>query len=79
MARMPDGWIIPVESDGLEVRFKEPRELVMCKNCLYFCDMSDMGKTDQCSYRSVMGPDGEIQFTFYTIPEAYCAWAERRE
>ena len=36
MARMPDGWVITVESDrkSLEVRRTGSRELVMCKNCL---------------------------------------------
>lgn len=37
MARMPDGWVIVAESDklGVEVRLRESRELVMCKNCVY--------------------------------------------
>lgn len=33
MARMPDGYVLTVESDGKEWRLKESRELVMCKNC----------------------------------------------
>lgn len=53
--------------------------VVRCRDCLYFCDMSGTGKTDICSYHSVMGPDGEIDSPFYTTPEAYCAWAERRD
>ena len=53
--------------------------VVRCRDCLYFCDMSDMGKTDQCTYHSVMGADGEIENMFYTTPEAYCAWGERRD
>ena len=38
MARMPDGWVVTVESDsmGLEVRLKGSRELVLCKNCKYY-------------------------------------------
>lgn len=53
--------------------------VIRCQDCLYFCDMSDMGKGYQCSYHSVMGPDGEIENMFYTAPEAYCAWGERRD
>ena len=53
--------------------------IIRCRDCLYFCDMSGTGKTDICSYHSVMGPDGEIDSPFYTTPEAYCAWAERRD
>lgn len=33
MARMPDGWVITTEVNGLEVRLHEPKELVLCKNC----------------------------------------------
>lgn len=35
MARMPDGWVITVESDrkALEVRISGSRELVTCKSC----------------------------------------------
>ena len=33
MARMPDGWVVTVEADKLEVRIKESRELVLCKSC----------------------------------------------
>lgn len=33
MARMPDGWVVFVEADKLEVRIKESRELVLCKHC----------------------------------------------
>ena len=35
MARIPDGWVVTVESDikSLEVRIAGSRELVLCKNC----------------------------------------------
>lgn len=33
MARMPDGYVFTVESDGEEWWLKEARELVMCKSC----------------------------------------------
>lgn len=46
MARMPDGWIITAESDGLNVRLKESRELVMCKSCKYADTFSDAENTD---------------------------------
>lgn len=38
MARIPDGWIITVESDrlGTEVQLKGGRELVMCKHCKWW-------------------------------------------
>ena len=53
--------------------------VVRCKDCLYFCDMSNMGKGYQCSYHSVIRSDGELENIFYTAPEAYCAWGERRD
>ena len=53
MARMPDGWVIVAESDklGVEVRLKESRELVMCKNCIYYRENNhDRGDDSRCAY-----------------------------
>lgn len=38
MARTPDGLVIIAEPDelGVEMRLKEARELVMCKNCKHW-------------------------------------------
>lgn len=46
MARMPDGWVIVAESDelGVEVRLRETRELVMCKNCKFWEEQPSDGK-----------------------------------
>ena len=56
MARMPDGWVVTTEADGLEVRLKESRELVMCKSCKYhteggLCTRIDIytGKNHYCA------------------------------
>ena len=69
MARMPDGWVVTVEADGLDVRLKESRELVMCKNCKWW-------DKDQTT-------DGVKGFCPNTgcceQPDFYCADGERRD
>ena len=67
MARMPDGWVIIAEADerGVEVRLKESRELVMCKNCKY-------AQTD-VMYHDIWC-DGIIR-----NPDWFCADGERRD
>lgn len=71
MARMPDGWVIVAEFDklGVEVRLKEYRELVMCKNCKWW-------DKDQTT-------DGVKGFCPNTgcceQPDFYCADGERRD
>ena len=68
MARMPDGWVIVAESDklGVEVRLKEYRELVMCKNCAWY-DPEPHGDVPMC-YKGLG----------YTHPDDYCSKGERR-
>lgn len=71
MARMPDGWVVTVESDrkSLEVRITGSRELVMCKNCKWW-------DKDQTT-------DGAKGFCPNTgcceQPDFYCADGERRD
>ena len=68
MARMPDGWVIVAESNelGVEVRLKEYRELVMCKNCKHY-DEEPGGDVMMC-YRGMGWPD----------PNDYCSMGERK-
>ena len=70
MARMPDGWVITVESDrkGMEVRLRETKELVMCKSCVYFCpNVHDRGDDSRCAL-----------WNAETRADDYCSKAERR-
>ena len=67
MARMPDGYVLTVESDGKEWRLKEARELVMCKNCKHY-DEEPGGDVRMC-YCGMGWPD----------PNDYCSNGERRE
>lgn len=66
MARMPDGYVLTVESDGKEWRLKESRELVMCKNCKFYGEE----------------PEGDVMMCYcglgYTRPNDYCSKGERR-
>lgn len=81
-AQRGDIYLDMVDVRVLEAAAKEIADaapVVRCKDCLYFCDMSEMGKTDLCSFHSEIGPCGEIQSPFYTIPEAFCAWSEQRD
>lgn len=69
MARMPDGWVVTVEADKLEVRLKESRELVMCKNCKH-CDLlSNRVPAERTC--SIFGLDVALDF--------YCKYGERRD
>lgn len=81
MARMPDGWIITVEADRLEVRISGSRELIKCKNCKHFgikdhwgnfggvpiLAASDVPTCDKWGNGCMTKPDG------------YCFMAERRD
>jgi hypothetical protein len=67
MARMPDGYVLIVESDGKEWRLKKSRELVMCKNCEFYGE-EPIGTLMEC-YRGCG----------WTEPNDYCSRAKRRE
>ena len=67
MARMPDGYVLTVESDGKEWRLKEARELVMCKNCGFYGE-EPYGTLKEC-YRGCG----------WTEPNDYCSRGKRRD
>ena len=69
MARMPDGLVVTVEADKLEVRLKESRELVMCKNCKHYYLLSNRVPAERTC--SIFGLD--------VAPDFYCKNGERRE
>ena len=72
MARMPDGWVVTVESDGLEVRLKESRELVMCRNCKYSDVIYDT-TLDTMPLKCLNIRYGGV------MPDWYCEHGERRD
>ena len=69
MARMPDGWVVFVEADKLEVRIKESRELVLCKHCKhgYYADNRIPAEQHWACER--LGRD--------TDPDGWCYLAEK--
>lgn len=71
MARMPDGYVLTVESDGKEWRLKEARELVMCKNCTHCYFASNRVPAEKAYVCSIFGYDVALDF--------YCKNGERRE
>jgi len=73
MARMPDGWVITVESDrkALEVRISSSRELVMCKNCKHCYFASNRVPAEKAHVCSIFGYDVALDF--------YCKNGERRD
>lgn len=73
MARTPDGWVVTVEADKLEVRLKESRELVMCKNCKY-AHMTYGGECKYCDFWQEDGGDA-----LYLDGDFFCAAGERRD
>ena len=86
MARMPDGWVIIAESDdrGVEVRLKEARELVMCKNCKH--RPTDNRGADDMTGFAIEFPDEccpcqceDGWYNRYPHDSWFCANGERRD
>lgn len=73
MARMPDGFVITLESDSksTEVVIKLERELVMCKNCKHSYFASNRAPEEQCLVCGLNCID--------ITPDWFCADGERRE
>ena len=69
MARIPDGWVVTVEADGLEVRIHDSRELVMCKNCKHCYFASNRVPAEKAHVCSIFGYDVALDF--------YCKNGER--
>ena len=70
MAWMPDGWVITVETDRKEVRIRESRELIFCKNCDHSYFASNRVPDEQCLVCDKHGID--------VTDDWYCADGERR-
>lgn len=74
MARIPDGFVITLESDSksTEVIIKAERELVMCKNCANRPRLNIRGTTDyngDCPCAST----GDPYYDYVPDDEWYCA------
>jgi len=50
-----------------------------CRDCVYFNDMSDMGKSSFCDLHTDHsdGVEFEEARLFYTNPDGYCAWGDK--
>lgn len=61
------------------VKISDRVDVIRCKNCLYFNDMSDIGKSSFCWLHSDHSEDDGDGRLFYTNPDGYCAWADINE
>ena len=65
--------------DDMLAELKDRPDVVRCGECMYFSDLTDVGKGMLCTYHSEYGIDMELRCCFYTHPDGYCAWGERVE
>ena len=58
------------------LRTSERVDVVRCRDCKYWNDMSDLGKSSYCELHSFYPVNGD-EHIFYTGPDGYCSGAER--
>lgn len=51
--------------------------VVRCRACVYFNDMSDMDKPSFCGLHTDHSDGEGGERLFYTTPDGYCAWGDR--
>ena len=63
MARMPDGMVVFIEANRLDVRITGSRELVKCRSCVYYGEE----------------PEGDVMICYRGLgqvnPDDYCSRA----
>ena len=61
------------------VKTSDRIDVIRCCDCIYFNDMSDLGKSSYCELHTNHSIDEVNELYFYTQPNGYCAWADRNE
>ncbi|MBP5710001.1 MAG: hypothetical protein J6W84_03385 [Bacteroidales bacterium] len=58
-------------------RVSDRVDVVRCRVCEYWNDMSDVGKSSYCELHSIYHVNGE-EHLFYTGPDGYCSGAIKK-